>query len=98
KAYTFPVPEVVGVRLVGQVRPPALTTDAALLVTQRLREAGVTGCMVEFFGPAAVTLAVPERATLANMAPEYGATCGFFPIDQRTLDYLRATGRDEARL
>jgi len=98
QAYTFPVPEVVGVRLTGSIRAPALTTDAALLVTQRLRAVGVTGCMVEYFGPAVATLGVPERATLANMAPEYGATCGFFPIDARTLDYLRATGRDEIRL
>jgi aconitate hydratase len=97
-AYTFPVPEVVGVRLVGSLCAPALTTDAALLVTQRLREEGVTGSMVEYFGPAVATLGIPERATLANMAPEYGATCGFFPIDGRTLDYLRATGRDARHL
>ncbi|OWT77097.1 MULTISPECIES: aconitate hydratase AcnA [unclassified Achromobacter] len=98
EAYTFPVPEVVGVRLSGSIRPPALTTDAALLVTQRLRREGVAGCMVEFFGSAVAGLSVPERATLANMAPEYGATCGFFPIDDRTLEYLRASGRTEAQL
>ncbi len=95
-AYTFPIPEVVGVRLHGAIQ--ALTTDAALLVTQQLRAAGVVGSMVEFFGPAVAALAVPERATIANMAPEYGATCGFFPIDARTLDYARMTGRDEAQL
>lgn len=97
-AYTFPIPEVVGVRLHGAIEAPALTTDAALLVTQQLRAAGVVGCMVEFFGPAVAALSVPERATIANMAPEYGATCGFFPIDARTLDYARMTGRDEEQL
>ncbi|AVG42549.1 aconitate hydratase AcnA [Achromobacter insolitus] len=97
-AYTFPIPEVVGVRLHGAITAPALTTDAALLITQRLRGEGVVGCMVEFFGPAAETLSVPERATIANMAPEYGATCGFFPIDERTLDYARMTGRDAEQL
>lgn len=98
KAYTFPVPEVVGVRLSGSIRAPALTTDAALLITQLLRKAGVTGCMVEFFGPAVAQLAVAERATIANMAPEYGATCGFFPVDGQTLDYLRLTGRPAERI
>ena len=97
-AYTFPIPEVVGVRLHGAIEAPALTTDAALLVTQQLRAAGVVGSMVEFFGPAVGALSVPERATIANMAPEYGATCGFFPIDARTLDYARVTGRDDGQL
>jgi aconitate hydratase len=97
-AYTFPVPEVVGVRLSGTIRPPALTTDAALLVTQALRAAGVAGCMVEFFGPAVAAMPVPERATLSNMAPEYGATCGFFPIDAQTLRYLKDSGRDLAQV
>ncbi|QVQ26359.1 aconitate hydratase AcnA [Achromobacter deleyi] len=97
-AYTFPIPEVVGVRLHGAIEAPALTTDAALLVTQQLRAAGVVGSMVEFFGPAVAALGVPERATIANMAPEYGATCGFFPIDARTLDYARMTGRDDEQL
>lgn len=92
-AYTFPIPEVVGVRLVGAVAPPAQTTDAALLITQALREHGVAGTMVEFFGPALPALSVQERATIANMAPEYGATCGFFPVDERTLDYLLSSGR-----
>ena len=92
-AYTFPIPEVIGVRLTGAIRAPALTTDAALLVTQMLRKAGVAGNMVEFFGPAIANLSVPERATIANMAPEYGATCGFFPVDDQTIEYLRTTGR-----
>ncbi len=97
-AYTFPLPEVVGVRLVGAASPAVWTTDVALLVTERLRRAQVTNCAVEFFGPAAQALTVPERATMANMAPEYGATCGYFAVDSRTLDYLRETGRSEAQL
>ena len=95
QAYIFPRPQVVGVRLTGRIAPPALTTDAALLITQTLRAAGVAGCMVEYFGPAIAYLTVAERATIANMAPEYGATCGFFPVDDQTLLYLRRTGRDE---
>ncbi len=92
-AYTFPLPEVVGVKLTGTPRPLVWTTDIALLVTERLRHENVANCAVEFFGPAALALGVPERATLANMAPEYGATCGFFAVDARTLEYLRGTGR-----
>ncbi|GAA4342845.1 aconitate hydratase AcnA [Pigmentiphaga soli] len=95
QAYSFPIPRVVGVRLTGRIRPPALTTDAALLITDTLRRAGVTSCAVEFFGPAIASLTVQERATIANMAPEYGATCGYFPIDGQTLAYLRATGRSD---
>ena len=97
-AYTFPIPEVVGIRLVGSIPPPAMTTDAALLITQALRKEGVTGTMVEFFGPALPALSVQERATIANMAPEYGATCGFFPVDERTLEYLLSSGRDPAHV
>lgn len=97
-AYTFPLPEVIGVRLTGSAAPLVWTTDIALLVTERLRREGVTNCAVEFFGEGADAMSVPERATLANMAPEYGATCGFFAVDQRTLDYLRETGRDEAHI
>jgi len=97
QAYTFPIPEVVGVRLSGSVRAPALSTDAALLITQRLRAAGVTGTMVEFFGPAVAALSIPDRATIANMAPEYGATCGFFPLDAQSIAYLRMTRGDEAQ-
>jgi aconitate hydratase len=92
-AYTFPLPEVVGVRLIGVAAPLVWTTDVALLVTQRLRRENVASCAVEFFGPAAQAMSVPVRATLANMAPEYGATCGYFPVDGQTLDYLRMTGR-----
>lgn len=93
RAYTFPVPEVVGVELKGEFASPVTTTDAALLITQCLREWGVAGCMVEFFGEAVARLSAAERATIANMAPEYGATCGFFPVDGKTLDYLALTGR-----
>jgi len=98
QAYTFPLPQVVGVRLVSAIKAPALTTDAALLITQTLRGAGVANCMVEFFGPAVLNLPVPERATIANMAPEYGATCGFFPVDAQTLRYLHDTGRSAAQV
>jgi aconitate hydratase len=91
----FPVPEVIGVRLVGQLPDGATATDLALKVTQVLRSAGVVGKFVEFFGPGVSTLPLADRATVANMAPEYGATCGFFPIDGESLDYLRLTGRSE---
>jgi aconitate hydratase len=94
----IPLPEVVGVRLTGALPAGGTTTDLVLLVTQRLRAHGVTGRFVEFFGAAATALPVPERATLANMAPEYGATVGFFPVDDNTLDYLRATGREAAHV
>jgi aconitate hydratase len=97
-AYTFPLPEVIGVRLTGTAAPLVWTTDIALLVTERLRRENVANSAVEFFGPAIDTLGVPERATLANMAPEYGATCGFFAVDARTLDYLRETGRDASQV
>ena len=92
------LPEVVGVRLTGSLRPGVLGTDVALTVTQRLRELGVVGKFVEFFGPGVSNLGVGERGPIANMAPEYGATTGFFPIDGRVIDYLRATGRDHGQL
>ena len=98
QAHTFALPEVVGVRLVGHAPPLVWTTDVALLVTEHLRRAKVAYCAVEFFGPAAAAMAVPERATLANMAPEYGATCGYFAIDDHTLDYLRQTGREASHI
>jgi aconitate hydratase len=98
RAYTFPVPEVVGVRLHGAKPAGAFTTDVALRVTEILRGKGVVNRAVEFFGPVIGELTVPERATLSNMAPEYGATCAFFPVDGRTLDYLRMTGRDPAHV
>lgn len=87
------VPEVVGVRLTGSLPEGTLATDLALLVTERLRRLKLAGKFVEFFGPGVSTLSCGERAVIANMAPEYGASTGFFPVDQRTLDYLLATGR-----
>ena len=89
------IPEVIGVRLLGALAPGVLATDLALVVTQRLRAIGVSGEFVEFFGPGVSTLTVGERSVVANMAPEYGATTGYFPIDGHVLDYLRATGRAE---
>jgi aconitate hydratase len=91
--YILPKPEFVGVRLDGALADGVTMTDVALTLTERLRAAGVVGACIEFFGPGAIGLAVPDRATLANMAPEYGATTGFWPIDDQTITYLRTTGR-----
>lgn len=90
------VPKVVGVRLEGRLAAGVTATDLALHVTSMLRRHGVLGCFVEFCGPGVGALPVADRATVANMAPEYGATCSFFPVDRSTLDYLRASGRSEA--
>lgn len=89
------IPEVVGFELVGQLKEGVTATDLVLTVTQMLRAKGVVGKFVEFYGPGLSTLPLADRATISNMAPEYGATCGFFPIDQETINYLRLTGRDE---
>ncbi len=91
-------PVVTGVRLVGQLRPGVTPTDVALTVTQRLREKGVVGHFVEFFGPGLDGMTLSDRAPIANMSPEYGATMGFFPIDAATLQYLRETGRSEEQV
>jgi aconitate hydratase len=91
--YILPKPEFVGVRLDGTLADGMTVTDVALTLTEELRAAGVVGACVEFFGPAAAALAVPDRATLANMAPEYGATTGFWPVDAQTIAYLEMTGR-----
>ena len=91
-------PDVVGVRLKGGLKPGVTATDMALRIVEMLREHGVVGKFVEFFGPGMKALSLADRATIANMAPEYGATCGFFPVDERTLDYLRLTGRTEEDL
>jgi aconitate hydratase len=88
-------PEVIGFRLTGQLREGVTATDLVLTVTQMLREKGVVGKFVEFFGPGLSAMTLPDRATIANMAPEYGATMGFFPVDQETLRYMRRTGRPE---
>ena len=92
------IPDVVGVRLTGTLPEGSTATDLALVVTQVLRKRGVVGKFVEFFGPGLASLSVSTRLTVANMAPEYGATCGFFPVDSGTIDYLRLTGRDEDRI
>ena len=91
----LPLPAVVGVRLTGALAPGATATDLVLAVTQRLRQHGVVGRFVEFFGDGIDALPVADRATVANMAPEYGATAAYFPIDDQTLVYLRQTGREE---
>lgn len=90
------IPDVIGVRLTGALRAGVTATDLALTVTQRLRAIGVSGEFVEFFGPGVSTLGAGERSVVANMAPEYGATTGFFPVDQHTVDYLLSTGRTAA--
>jgi aconitate hydratase A / 2-methylisocitrate dehydratase len=92
------VPQVVGFRLSGALREGATATDLVLTVTQILRQTGVVGKFVEYFGPGVSNLPLADRATIGNMSPEYGATCGFFPVDDVTLEYLRLTGRDEARI
>jgi aconitate hydratase len=92
------IPEVIGFRLTGKLPEGATATDLVLTVTQMLRKKGVVGKFVEFFGDAIAGMTIEDQATIANMAPEYGATCGFFPVSQATLDYLAATGRDKARV
>ncbi|MFS0646676.1 aconitate hydratase AcnA [Siminovitchia sp. 179-K 8D1 HS] len=94
----FPIPEVVGVKLTGELPNGATATDLALKVTNVLRAHGVVGKFVEFFGDGVASLPLADRATVANMAPEYGATCGFFPVDEETLSYLRLTGRPEEQV
>jgi len=92
------IPEVVGFRLDGELKEGITATDLVLTVTQMLRAKGVVGRFVEFYGPGLDSMTVADRATIANMAPEYGATCGFFPVDQRTIEYLELTGRDADRI
>jgi aconitate hydratase len=92
------LPEVVGFKLTGKLRPETNATDLVLTITNILRKRGVVGKFVEFFGPGCQALTVADRATIANMSPEYGATMGFFPIDSKTMDYLRQTGRDEKKI
>ena len=92
------IPEVIGFHLSGKMPEGATATDLVLTVTQMLRKKGVVGKFVEFFGPGLTSLTVEDQATIANMAPEYGATCGYFPVSKATIDYLTATGRDKARV
>jgi aconitate hydratase len=94
----FPVPEVIGVKLTGTLPNGTTATDLALKVTQVLREKKVVGKFVEFFGPGLAEMPLADRATVSNMAPEYGATCGFFPVDEEALNYLRLTGRTEEQI
>lgn len=98
QAVTMLIPEVVGFKLTGKAKEGVTATDVVLTVTQMLRKKGVVDKFVEFYGPGLKDLTLADRATIANMAPEYGATCGFFPVDEKTIDYLRFTGRDEARV
>ena len=90
------IPKVVGVHLTGTLRDGVTATDLVLVIVERLRQHGVVGCFVEFYGAALDTLSLADRATIANMAPEYGATCGFFPIDAETITYLRLSSRSES--
>jgi aconitate hydratase len=98
EALSMLVPQVVGFRLTGALREGATATDLVLTVTQILRKTGVVGKFVEYFGPGVGSLALADRATLGNMSPEYGATCGFFPVDEVTVGYLRLTGRSAERV
>lgn len=95
QAISMLLPAVVGFRLSGRLPEGATATDLVLTITEQLRAHGVVGKFVEFFGPGLDNLSLPDRATISNMSPEYGATCGFFPVDQETLRYLRLSGRDE---
>ena len=88
------LPKVVGFKLTGNLPKETTATDAVLTITQMLRKRGVVGQFVEFFGAGCMSLTLADRATIANMSPEYGATMGYFPVDNQTLDYLRMTGRD----
>ncbi|MEM7041240.1 MAG: aconitate hydratase AcnA [Pseudomonadota bacterium] len=92
------IPEVIGFKLTGELPEGTTATDLVLTVTQMLRAKGVVGKFVEFFGPGLDHLPLADRATIGNMAPEYGATCGIFPVDERTIDYLKLTGREPARI
>src|SRR5207253_1657418 len=92
------IPEVIGVRLVGRLKEGTTATDLVLTITQMLRRRGVVGRFVEYFGPGVAELALADRATIGNMSPEYGATCGFFPIDAETIRYMTLTARDPARV
>ncbi|GEP06980.1 aconitate hydratase AcnA [Methylobacterium oxalidis] len=92
------IPEVVGFKLSGRLPEGTTATDLVLTVTQMLRKKGVVGKFVEFYGPGLDDMAVADRATISNMAPEYGATCGFFPVDRKTIDFLRVTGRSDERI
>src|SRR5471030_2160677 len=95
---TMLLPEVIGFKLTGELREGVTATDLVLTITQMLRKKGVVGKFVEFYGPGLNFMSVADRATIANMAPEYGATCGLFPIDVQAMRYLQTSGRKTARL
>src|ERR1700761_8276340 len=92
------IPDVIGFKLTGKLPEGATATDLVLTVTQALRKKGVVGKFVEFYGPGLDHLTLADRATIGNMAPEYGATCGFFPVDSETIAYLTMSGRTNARI
>src|SRR5262249_47823326 len=96
--YSMLLPEVIGVKLSGKLKEGMTATDLVLTVPQMLRQRGVVGKFVEYFGPGLAGLTIADRATLGNMSPEYGATCGIVPIDDDTLRYLRDTNRSDARV
>ena len=98
QAQSMLLPEVIGFKLTGKLKEGITATDLVLTVTQMLRKKGVVGKFVEFYGPGLDHMTLADRATIANMAPEYGATCGFFPIDSETISYLRMSGREESRI
>ena len=92
------LPQVVGFHLTGELSQTTTPTDLTLTVVEMLRKRGVVGKFVEFFGPGVETLSLADRAVIANMAPEYGATMGYFPVDARTIEYLRLSARDESHV
>src|SRR6185312_12611631 len=92
------IPEIIGVKLTGKLREGCTATDLVLTVTQMLRKKGVVGRFVEYYGPGLDEMTLEDRATIANMAPEYGATCGFFPVDGETVRYLKNTARANPRI
>ena len=92
------LPEVVGVKVTGELNQGCTATDVVLTATNMLRKRGVVGKFVEFFGPSIKNLSLTDRATIANMSPEYGATMGYFPVDEETIKYLKMIGADEARI
>ncbi|GBN45447.1 Cytoplasmic aconitate hydratase [Araneus ventricosus] len=98
QAISMVLPQVVGYKLVGKLNPMATSTDVVLTITKHLRQLGVVGKFVEFFGPGVAELSIADRATISNMCPEYGATVGFFPVDDKSILYLHQTGRDEKHL
>ena len=98
QAVSMVLPKVLGYKLTGKLNSLATSTDVVLTITKHLRQIGVVGKFVEFFGPGLSQLSIADRATIANMCPEYGATVGFFAVDETSMKYLRQTGRDEQRI